>query len=125
MCFRLCLLRLPLIESSQNANYNGNGSRSLHVISRKKLLDAERKHGRIDLDPWYRIAKSASWKNLLEVRESYSSADGVPVGDRVYTVFNISGNSFRLVTEINYEGQKIFIRHVLTHAEYEKGDWKK
>jgi mRNA interferase HigB len=71
------------------------------------------------------VAKSAVWKTLLEVRQSYASADGVPGGDRVYTVFNIQGNSFRLVTEINYQSQTIFVRHVLTHAEYDKGDWKK
>lgn len=97
----------------------------LHVISRKKLLEAERKHGHIGLDPWYRVAKSAAWKTLLEVRQTYAGADGVPVGDRVYTVFNVQGNNFRLVTEINFKSQTIFIRHVLTHTEYDRGDWKR
>ncbi len=54
-----------------------------------------------------------------------SHADGVRVGGKVYTVFNVSGNSFRLVTEIFYKDQTILIRHVLTHAEYDKGEWKK
>jgi len=99
----------------------------LHIISRKKLLKAAREHTGVDasLDSWYRTAKSAQWKNLEEVRQTYSAADGVPVGERVYTVFNISGNSFRLVTEIYYDDQTILIRHVLTHAEYDKGGWKK
>jgi mRNA interferase HigB len=47
------------------------------------------------------------------------------VGDRVYTVFNILGKSYRLLTEIYYEDQTILVRHVLTHAAYDKGDWKK
>ena len=55
----------------------------------------------------------------------YRHADGVSVGDRVYTVFNISGNRYRLVTEIYFEDQTILIRHLLTHAEYDKDDWKK
>jgi mRNA interferase HigB len=99
----------------------------MHLISRKKLLEADRKHGGlgVPLDAWYRTAKSAKWKSLEEVRRTYSQADGVPVEDRVYTVFNVSGNSYRLVTEIFYEDQTILIRHVLTHAEYDKGDWKK
>lgn len=99
----------------------------MHVISRKKLLEADRKHSGlgVSLDAWYRIAKSAKWTNLEEVRRMYSRADGVPVGDRVYTVFNVSGNSYRLVTEIFYGDQTILVRHVLTHAEYDKGDWKK
>ena len=71
------------------------------------------------------MAKAAKWKNLQEVRSVYTHADGVPVGDRVFTVFNISGNSYRLVTEIYFEDQTILIRHVLTHAEYDKDDWKK
>jgi mRNA interferase HigB len=99
----------------------------LHIISRKKLLEAEKKHGSVGvpLDSWFRMAKSAKWKNLEEVRQTYSRADGVSVGEKVYTVFNISGNSFRLITEIYYDDQVILVRHVLTHAEYDKGNWKK
>jgi mRNA interferase HigB len=47
------------------------------------------------------------------------------VEERVYTVFNISGNSYRLVTEVFYEDQTILVRHILTHAEYDRGAWKK
>jgi mRNA interferase HigB len=103
------------------------GVRRLHVISRKKLLEAEKKHRGIGpaLDAWYRNAKSAKWKSLQEVRRTYPSADGVPVGDKVFTVFNIGGNNFRLIVGINYETQRIFTKYVLTHADYDKGDWKK
>ena len=99
----------------------------MHIISRRKLLEADRKHRELGLplDAWYRTAKAAKWKSLEEVRRTYSHADGVPLGGRVYTVFNISGNSYRLVTEAFYEDQTILVRHVLTHAEYDKGDWKK
>jgi len=99
----------------------------MHVISRKKLLEADREHGGIGkpLDAWYRVAKSATWTNLEDVRRVYPSADGVVVGERVYTVFNISGNSYRLITEIYFEDQTLLIRHILTHAEYDKEDWKK
>jgi mRNA interferase HigB len=78
------------------------------------------------LDSWYRAAKSAKWKSLEEIRQTYPHADGVPVGDKVYTVFKIAGNNFRLITEIFYEGhQTILVRNVLTHAEYDKENWKK
>ena len=99
----------------------------MHIISRRKLLEADRKHSGlgVPLDAWYRTAKSAGWKGLEELRRTYSRADGIPVGERVYTVFNISGNRYRLVTEIFYEDQTILVRHVLTYAEYDKGDWKK
>lgn len=100
---------------------------TLHVISRKKLLEAVERHGGpgVALDAWYRIAKAAKWRSLEEVRRIYRHADGVRVGEKVYTVFNISGNRFRLVAEIYYEDQVLLIRHVLTHAEYDKGDWRK
>ena len=42
-----------------------------------------------------------------------------------FTVFNIKGNAYRLVTKIEYRWQMIFVKHLLTHAEYDKGDWKK
>jgi mRNA interferase HigB len=99
----------------------------MHIIGRRKLLEAHREHRGVGvpLDAWYRTAKSASWRNLEDIRRTYSHADGVPVGERVFTVFNILGNRYRLITEIFYEDQTILLRHVLTHAEYDKEDWKR
>jgi len=95
----------------------------LHVVSRKKLLEAAAKHRDLSepLDVWYRITKKAEWKNLMDVRRVFPTADAV----EKFTVFNIKGNAYRLVTEINYHAGRIFLRHVLTHAEYSKGGWKK
>ncbi len=95
----------------------------MHVISRKKLLEAAETHGDLSgpLDIWYRIAKKAKWKDLLDVRRVFPAADAV---DR-FTVFNIKGNAYRLITEVNYRTGRIFLRDVLSHAEYSKGGWKK
>lgn len=57
----------------------------------------------------------------MEVRQTCPTADAAGK----FTVFNIKGNSFRLITEINYQTGRIFIRNVLTHAEYSKEGWKK
>ena len=94
----------------------------MHVISRKKLLEAAKRRGDLSapLNVWYRVAKKAEWKSLDEVRLTFPSADSVGK----YTVFNIKGNSYRLIVEINYRSQRIFIRHVLSHADYGKGGWK-
>lgn len=94
----------------------------MHVISRKKLLEAARTHGDLSepLDVWYRISKKAQWKSLMEVRRMFPSADAA----EKFTVFNIKGNAYRLITEINYTTGRIFLRHVLTHAEYDRQDWK-
>jgi mRNA interferase HigB len=40
-------------------------------------------------------------------------------------VFNIGGNKYRLIAAIHFNRQKVYIRHVLTHPEYDRGRWKK
>ena len=104
----------------------------MHIISRKKLLEAGKQYGETvvaPLDSWYRIARRARWGSLDAVRRTYRHADGIPVGKgdqkRVYSVFNIAGNTFRLITEIFYADQTVLVRHVLNHSEYDQGAWKK
>lgn len=94
----------------------------MHIISRKKLLEFAQEHANAftPLDDWYRIAKDSHWKNLVEVRQFYPSADSV--GN--FTVFNIKGNYYRLIVSIDYQRQIIYIKYVLTHAEYDKDKWK-
>jgi mRNA interferase HigB len=94
----------------------------MHIISRKRLLEASRKHGDagVALDAWYRIAKKAKWVSIVDVRRQLPTADAVGK----FTIFNIRGNGYRLITEINYRTGRVFVRHVLTHAEYSKGGWK-
>ncbi|MEZ4646373.1 MAG: type II toxin-antitoxin system HigB family toxin [Chloroflexota bacterium] len=72
------------------------------------------------LRTWYTRAKHASWKNFVEVRQDYPAADNV---GRL-TVFNIHGNTYRLIVRIEYERQTIYIRHILTHPTYDTGAWK-
>ena len=69
---------------------------------------------------WYQIASKATWRNLAEVRQTFRHADAV--GNK--TVFNIKGNDYRLVVHILYDKGIIYIQHVLTHAEYDKGAWR-
>ncbi len=94
----------------------------MHVISRKRLKEAVTRHADLEgpLDAWFRIAKKASWKSLAEIRKTFSRADAVGK----WTVFNIKGNQYRLVAEINYMFGRLYIRNVLTHAEYDRGGWK-
>ena len=94
----------------------------MHVISRKRLKEAAERRGDLErtLDGWFRIVKKASWESLTDVRRTFSNADAVGK----WTVFNIKGNQYRLITEINYAFGRIYIRHVLTHAEYDRGGWK-
>jgi mRNA interferase HigB len=95
----------------------------VHVISRKKLQDFWESHAdaREALLAWHADAEKATWRHLDDVRQTYSATDAVGR----WTVFNIRGNRYRLIVSIHYNRQKIYIRHVLTHAEYDRGDWKR
>src|ERR1700730_13788392 len=75
------------------------------------LLIAAEEHGDLagPLDVWYRIAKRADWTSLEDVRRDFPSADAVGK----YTVFNIKGNEYRLISLMFYRSKKLFIRDVI------------
>ena len=71
------------------------------------------------LKAWYQEAKQAIWLTPADIKEQYRNAS-ILKNNR--TVFNIAGNKYRLVVEINYPAQMIFIRFIGTHQEYDKID---
>ncbi|MFB2918294.1 type II toxin-antitoxin system HigB family toxin [Aerosakkonema funiforme] len=95
----------------------------MRVISLDKLVEFSKIHpdAESSLDSWRQIAEEAEWKHIIEVRQVYAHADPV----EGYTVFNIGGNKYRLITKINYKLKTIVITDVLTHSEYDEGKWKK
>ena len=94
----------------------------MRVIAKSRLMELARAYGDCESQVihWYHIASKATWHNLSEVRQVFRHAD--LVGDK--TVFNIKGNDYRLIVHILYTTQTIYIRDLLTHAEYDKGTWK-
>lgn len=94
----------------------------MNVISRRALLKFGSDHldANEPLDRWYKLARKARWQNLAEVRQDYPHADLVGR----CTVFNIHGNDYRLIVKIDYWGQAIYIKHVLTHREYDREKWR-
>jgi mRNA interferase HigB len=94
----------------------------MHVISEKKLREFWTVHpgAETPLRAWVKIAEEAEWEQFAEVRETYAHADQVGK----FTVFNIGGNKFRLVVVIHFNRGKLFIRHVLTHEDYDRDAWK-
>lgn len=94
----------------------------LRVIAKTRLLELAAAYGDCEsqVNNWYNIASKATWHNLTEVRQTFPSADAVDNK----TVFNIKGNDYRLVVHILYDKGIIYIKRLLTHAEYNKGAWK-
>jgi mRNA interferase HigB len=95
----------------------------VRIISRRALREfaSAHKDAETPLDDWYRIAKRLRWTSLVDVRKTYPHADAV--GE--FTIFNIGGNKYRLATHIDYRAARIYIRRVMTHEEYRRGDWRK
>jgi mRNA interferase HigB len=71
------------------------------------------------LKTWFDTAMSSDWKTPNDVKQTYANASILKVG-RI--VFNIKGNSYRLIVKFNFEKQWAFIRFIGTHAEYDKID---
>lgn len=95
----------------------------MHVISKRKLREFWEQYpdSQMPLDSWYRIAKKAKWQSIAEAKSVFPHADAA----NECTIFNIGGNKYRLIVEIKYDRQVIYVKHVLTHKEYDKGAWKK
>jgi len=94
----------------------------MHIITRKRLNDFVKRYPstKTALLNWYKQMKSGSFHSFVELRGHFPSADQVGK----LTIFNIGGNKVRLIAAIHYNRQKIFIRAILTHAEYDQNAWK-
>lgn len=69
------------------------------------------------LNNWYNIVKIADWNKLADIKGEFNTVDYV--GNDRY-VFNIKGNSYRLVTMIFFDKRTVYIRFLGTHSEYDK-----
>jgi mRNA interferase HigB len=94
----------------------------VRIVAKRVLMEMAARHGDCaeQVSRWYRITAKNEWRNLNDVRATFPSAD--QVGDRL--VFNIKGNHYRLIVGVNYDTATLFIKHLLTHAEYDKETWK-
>lgn len=94
----------------------------MHVISRKRLNEFAKTYpnSKTSLAYWYELMKRNNFSGFIELRGIFPSADQVGK----LTVFNIGGNKVRLIAAIHYNRRKVYVRSVLTHAEYDEERWK-
>jgi mRNA interferase HigB len=104
---------------------------AMTVLNASELANASRKNAplRNALDHWLQTTQAAAWRSLQEVRDTFPTADGVAVDlaggiQVVVTIFNIKGNSYRLIAVIDFGRSTVRVIEVLTHAQYSKGRWK-
>jgi mRNA interferase HigB len=99
----------------------------MRIITRKRLREFARRYpdAADALQKWELVVLDAKWESLQDVRRVYPYADAVTVeSGNTVTVFNIRGNKYRLITAIHYNGQRVYVLRLLTHAEYSKNFWK-
>ena len=99
----------------------------MRIIKEKFLRDAAEQYPKAAkyLVAWTASVRAAAWRNMVEVRNCYPSADMVHVrSGRPVIVFNVCGNTYRLIVAMHFYSQMAFTLRFLTHAEYDRDDWK-
>jgi len=92
----------------------------MKLISNRSLREFASIHADAEapLQAWRRMIEKSTFGNFAELRDAFASAD--KVGDRI--VFNIGGNKYRLIASVLFSAQLVFVKSVLTHANYDKGN---
>lgn len=94
----------------------------MRILGQLILEKAARRHAGLanTLAMWRTAVAVAKWSNLVQLKADFPSANYVPP----FTVFNVRGNRYRLITLIDCAEQVVVVRDVLTPATYSKGKWK-
>ncbi len=78
------------------------------------------------LENWLEVTRDSTWRTIQDVKGAFPAVDGgvkVSSGGSV-TVFDVSGNKYRMIVAINYQFQLVRVFELLTHGEYSKNLWK-
>lgn len=94
----------------------------MRIVSRKAVREAIAEHGEWEasLNAWFKITLQADWKSFADVRDTWRNSDLVGK----YVVFDISHNRCRLIATIKYKWRMVYIRAILSHAEYDQEKWR-
>lgn len=72
------------------------------------------------MEDWFRKARQLKAPSFPVLCQTFGSADYV---DGI-TIFDVGGNRYRIVAVIHYDKQRLYVRQVMTHAEYDRNDWR-
>ena len=93
----------------------------MRVITWKRIQAYYLEHpeSRAPLTAWYKIINETEFGNFADLKNVFKQVDY----DSGFYVFNI-GRSCRLIAAVKFPAKLVYVRHVLTHAEYDEGKWK-
>lgn len=96
---------------------------SMKLIINSALREFASRHPQAQepLQAWRHVIERHTIPHWAALKALFKATD--KVGD--LTVFDIGGNKYRLIAFIRFEKQIVYVKHVLTHTEYDKGGWKK
>ena len=91
----------------------------MRIVTFKRIKEFSEKHPDAEspLNFWYYTVSSKEWDSLNDIKNDFNSVDYV--GNHRF-VFNIKGNSYRLIAIISFNAKKVYIRFLGTHAEYDR-----
>ena len=94
----------------------------MKLISNKALREFAARHpdAAQPLQDFRHLVENGTFSSFAQLKTTFASVD--KVGERY--VFNIGGNKYRLVAAIAFQAGLMWVKAVLTHAEYDKGAWK-
>lgn len=94
----------------------------MHILTRGRIVDAIAKFPEAEsaLLSWYSIMKKSEPKDFAELKQLFPAVD--KVGQ--FHVFDIGGNKIRLIAVVKFQGRRVYIRHILSHKEYDQNKWK-
>lgn len=95
----------------------------MRIISKRRIREFAKRFPKAaePLKHWANAVQSAAWSDPGALKAGFGSADFV--GD--LTVFNVGGNKYRLIAFVHYRRQIVYIKRILTHEEYDEGEWKR
>lgn len=99
----------------------------VRIIKEKFLREAAEQYHKATkwLAAWVVTVRATEWHGLADVRRAYPSADMVRVSSgKPALVFNVCGNTYRLIVAMRFDRQTAYTLRFLTHAEYSTGRWK-
>jgi mRNA interferase HigB len=90
----------------------------VRVISRRALVDFWSVHSQAQppLAAWLRLIECSDFTDFIALKRTFGAVDYFAP----HTIFDVGGNRFRIVTAIHYNRRRVYVRHVFTHAEYDR-----
>lgn len=93
----------------------------MNVITRKPFIQAAEKYprDRLALLRMYKILRKNNFSHPDELRAIYPSLDNFTYRDK-WWILDVGGNNLRVIAFIQFVNKRIYIKHIVSHAEYDK-----